>query len=181
MKWTLRQIQDSPEHLISFDLSMDIKEALMAKDDTIIDVTSVNAKGLITCIDDAYVLHGEIHAELVLPSSRSLNPVDVQLTIPVDERYVRHEQEMDEEFSGVTLVLEHDYIDLSDAVVDAVILNLPKKVLSPGEADHDLPSGNDWEVVTQDQYEARLKEEQASTVDPRFAALKTLLNEEDPD
>ena len=181
MKWTLRQIQDNPSKLVSFDESLEIKEELLSRDDTIIDVKHVHAKGLLSWIDDAYILSGIIRADLVLPSSRSLNPVDVQLDIPIDERYVHNEQNLDEEYSGVTLVLEHDYIDLTDAVVDAIILNLPKKVLSPGEADQALPSGNDWEVLTQDEYEARLKEEQASTVDPRFAALKTLLNQEDQD
>lgn len=179
MKWTLRQIQDSPEHLISFDLPLEVKEALKAKDDTIIDVLSVEVKGLVSWIDDMYILHGRIHARLILPSSRTLNPVEISLTIPLDERYVHNERELDDEYSGVTLILEHDYIDITDAVVDAIIVNLPKRVLSSEEVDKPLPSGDNWEMLTENQYDERLKEDQADTIDPRFAALKTLLNEED--
>ena len=179
MKWTLREIRDYPEEVMPFNETLAIGEELMSRDDSILAVEEVQVNGYITPVEDAYVLHGKIEAAIQLPSTRSLTPVDVRLNISMKERYVTDEHYLDEEdVEVVTIVLDHDYIDLSSAVIDTILLNIPQRVLAPGEESEALPVGNDWEVLTQEQYEAKLREEKANTVDPRFAALKTLLDED---
>ncbi|WP_282920577.1 YceD family protein [Ignavigranum ruoffiae] len=179
MKWTLREIREYPEAILPFSESLEIEQALMAKEDSIISVQEVKVDGYLSVIDDAYILHGTVEATLTLPSSRSLTPVELSLTIPIRERYVEADYDMIEDSSEETvLVLDHDYIDLDNSVVDTIILNIPHRILAPGEETDQLPSGKDWEVLTQDQYEARLKESKENHIDPRFAALKTMLDED---
>lgn len=178
MKWTLREIREYPEEVMPFNETLEIAEILMERDSNIEAVEAVQCEGYITPIEDAFVLHGTIQATLTLPSTRSLKPVKVPLTISMKERYVTEDDYLEEDESEeVTIVLMHDYIDLTSAVIDNILLNIPQRVLAPGEEGEALPVGNDWEVLTQEQYEAKLKAE-APDVDPRFAALKTLLDED---
>ena len=179
MKWTLREIRDYPEDLMPFATELKVEDQLKAKDSSIISVDFVKVEGYLTALDQAYIMHGTIETQLILPSTRSLQPVEVALTIPIKERYVMAENDVsDDTFEEITIVLDHDYIDLDTVVVDSIIVNLPYRVLGPGEDEADLPSGKDWEVLTQDQYEARLQEEKENHVDPRFAALKTIFKED---
>ena len=104
------------------------------------------------------------------------------MDVPIKERYVypEYDQKADE-FEETTIVLEHDYIDLEEAVIDSLILNLPMRVVGEDELSTELPSGNDWSVVTEEDYQQQQKKEQAEQVDPRFASLKALLNEDNAD
>lgn len=179
MKWTLREIREYPEAILPFSESLDIEKELKAKEPSIISVQEVKVDGYLSVVDASYILHGTIEARLTLPSSRSLTPVELSLTIPIRERYVENDEGLIEDNSEETiLVLDHDYIDLDNSVVDTIILNIPHRILAPGEETDQLPSGNDWEVLTQDQYEARLKESKENHIDPRFEALKTMFKED---
>lgn len=180
MKWTIRQLKDHPDDIINFEESLDIKEQLMERNPSILDVESVNVNGYFVPSNEDIILHGQIDTRLTVPSSRSLEPVSLHLNIPISERYVYEEYDGNVgEYEETTIVLQYDYIDLDAAVTDNIAINIPTRVLKPGEEDGDLPSGNDWTVVTEEEYEQNLAEEKAETVDPRFAALKTLLDNED--
>lgn len=179
MKWTLREIREYPEDIMPFDVKLSIEEELIKKEPSIISVEEVQVQGYLSPINEAIVLHGDIKAKLTLPSSRSLNPVEVVLHLPVKERYVTPEDDVqDDDSDEITLVLEHDYVDLDNAVIDSIVVNIPQRVLAPGEDDAHLPTGKDWEVLTEDQFVERTHEKKANTIDPRFEALKTLLPED---
>lgn len=179
MKWTLREIRDYPEDLMFFKEELDLEVALKAKDSSIISAKPALVEGFVTVVGEAYLMQATIQVDLVLPSSRSLQAVDLSLSIPITERYVLPDMDIDQDgFEETIIVLDHDYIDLDDAVVDSIIINIPNRVLAPGEEAAPLPSGKDWEVLTEDQYEERLMNEKDNQVDPRFAALKTLLKED---
>ncbi|XJS11367.1 YceD family protein [Aerococcaceae bacterium WGS1372] len=182
MKWTIRQIRDHVDDIVQFEESLDIKEALMERDASIIDVDTVSINGYFVPSNDEIILHGQIKASLVVPSSRSLEPVSLQLEIPIKERYVYEEYDGNiEDYEETTIILEHDYIDLDTAVADVIVLNIPIQVIKPEEQESELPSGNHWRVVTEEEYEQQQAKEKSETVDSRFAALKTLLNNNDED
>jgi uncharacterized protein len=52
------------------------------------------------------------------------------------------------------------------------------QVLTPREREDeaDMPKGNDWQVISEDDYD-RLLEARKQQVDPRFAQLKGLFDE----
>ncbi|MDU6523476.1 MAG: YceD family protein, partial [Enterococcus sp.] len=84
------------------------------------------------------------------------------------------EDERDEEI----LVIDNDTIDLTDSIEDNILLAIPLQVFSEEEKQAtDLPKGNDWEVVSEEEYFQ--KKESAETIDPRLAKLSELFNEED--
>lgn len=86
-----------------------------------------------------------------------------------------------DEYEETTIVLEHDYIDLELAVIDALLLNLPMRVVGEEEETAALPSGKDWAVLTEMDYLASLERQSSEAGDPRFASLRALLNEANAD
>lgn len=178
MKWTIRQIKEYPEDILSFDEVLHVKEALQLRDQTILDIEPVQVNGYVSANEMEIFLHCQVKAEITLPSSRSLKPVTQQLLIPIKERYVYPDFDTNiHDYEETTIVLEHDYIDLDLAVIDAILLNLPMQVVDPDEKAEDLPSGKNWTVITEDEYKMQQDEEAEEKVDSRFAGLQSLLNE----
>ena len=80
----------------------------------------------------------------------------------------------EEELTEIVIPLETDWIDLQPAVEDHILLSIPLQVLSQEELSEDrMPSGNDWEVVTQEALEERRKQQKEQSVDPRLASLQS--------
>ena len=77
---------------------------------------------------------------------------------------------------NLALVLENDFIDLEESAVDNIILTIPMQVLSDEERQsEDMPSGQNWSVMTEDQYEA-LQNEKKKENNP-FSALNGLFED----
>lgn len=92
---------------------------------------------------------------VTVPSARSLEPVDLPLDLSVDEVFMTREQwsSMEEEQDEEILVLDNDTIDLTDSIEDNILLAIPMQVFSEEELQAtDLPKGNDWEVVSEEDY-----------------------------
>lgn len=92
---------------------------------------------------------------VTVPSARSLEPVDLPLDLSVDEVFMTREQwsSMEEERDEEILVLDTDTIDLTDSIEDNILLAIPMQVFSEEELrTTDLPKGNDWEVVSEEDY-----------------------------
>ncbi|MGO4937243.1 YceD family protein [Fundicoccus sp. Sow4_H7] len=178
MKWTIRQIQEAPEGILSFDEFLNITEAIQARDKSVIDLEPVQVKGYLSAIDREVILQCQALVNITLPSTRSLEPVPLQLTIPIMERYVYPDYDTNlQDYEETTIVLEHDYIDLDSAVIDTVLINLPMRVIAADEENHDLPKGKDWAVITEDDYKKQQNEEANQKIDERFAGLQSLYNE----
>ncbi|WP_124058028.1 YceD family protein [Vaginisenegalia massiliensis] len=179
MKWTLKQIRDSKQGCLSFDLMIDVEAALKARESSVIHLDPVQVTGDLVARGQEYVLHCQLKTIITLPSTRTLEPVALPMELPIRERYVGVEDDVEaDEYEETTIVLEHDYIDLEPAVVDVILLNLPMQVIGPDEEDQPLPTGNDWTVVTEEEYKEQIEKLKSETIDPRFANLKALLNED---
>lgn len=182
MKWTLRKIREHRDEVLRFEVELDIEEQMRTIEPSILHLSPVQVAGYFVTHKQEIFLHCTADAVMTLPSSRSLEPVPVRMVVPIDERYVTPEYDVDsDEYEEATIVLEHDYIDLELAVIDNLLLNLPIQVIGEREQSQALPSGEDWVVITEDDYLAQLESQKAETVDPRFASLKALLNEEEAD
>lgn len=176
MKWTVQKIQEACRNgsLLYFDEELDVTSLLSQRKTDILHLEKVQADGYFLLQDEAIILHYEMTTKVTLPSTRSLEPVEVPLTVKVKERYI--DQVFDtntQDYEEVTIVLENDQIDLAASVADNLVLNLPVRVIGVEEAQQDLPEGKDWKVISEETYQlqqAAKKEEE----DPRFAALKTL-------
>ncbi|MGX7144077.1 DUF177 domain-containing protein [Facklamia languida] len=176
MKWTVQKIYEACRggDLLSFSEEIDITGRINRRKTDILHLEKVQADGYFLLQDGAIILHYEMTTKVTLPSTRSLKSVVVPLTVKVKERYVDQAHDTNaQDYEEVTIGLEDDQIDLADSVADNLVLNLPVRVIGEDEEDQDLPSGQDWKVISEESYkmqQAAKKEEE----DPRFAALKTL-------
>ena len=175
MKWTIRQIREQKDDLLNLDVELSLFDQIKLRDDSIIHMDPVRVVGYFVPYEQDIVLHCQLTTVITLPSSRSLKPVPVEISVPIRERYFLPGQAYNaEDYEETAIELEFDYIDLDAAVIDALLLNMPIRVIAPDEENGAMPSGNNWTVVTEEAYHAQKVEEQVESVDPRFEALKTL-------
>lgn len=176
MKWTVRKIRDYRQEVVAFDEVLKLHQSIVQRDHTIIQLAPVEVKGYFVVREDAIIMHCQVQTEMTLPSTRTLEEVTVPLDFWIRERYVDSQQGDDaSEYDEITFVLEQEWIDLEEIVLESLLLNKPLRVVST-ESDDSLPKGKDWEMLTEEAYHQIKACE--STVDPRFEKLKSLLNEE---
>lgn len=164
---------------LAFDRQLEIKDLLLERDSSILDIEAVQASGQISYDAGLYLLHYELDYTITLPSSRSMEPVRLSEHLSVSEVFIEADEVaskadmVDEE---LVLVIEGDIISLEESVVDNILLNIPLRVLTEAEEKEDtLPSGNSWTVMTESQYQ-ELQEEKAVQNNP-FASLNGLFED----
>lgn len=173
----LNEIKKNADGL-SFDENLDIKEQLMPRNPEVLDISDVVVRGHVSYDDGLYVLSYVMSYEITLPSSRSMEPVVLPQAEEVTEVFVASDdfmakQELVEE--NLALILEEDYIDLAESAIDNILLAIPMRVLTPEEAkSEELPSGNSWSVLTEEQYQD-LQAEKKKESSP-FSALDGLFD-----
>ncbi|MGM0217396.1 YceD family protein [Enterococcus sp. AZ126] len=181
MKWSLLELNKYKDKPCEFSETLNLKESLMKRDNLILDVSPVKATGLLTVGKEEYLLHYQIDVIVTVPSSRSLTPVPLKLLINVDEVFMTLEQyqQRDERLADEEIILlEKPTIDLDESVEDNILLSIPIQVLSDEEqTSHDMPKGNDWEVLSEEDYVQKRQEEAQQTMDPRLAKLSELFSE----
>src|SRR3712207_4616184 len=92
----------------------------------------------------------------------------------IEEADVASKQEMVDE--NLVLVLSEGQLDLEESIIDNILLAIPLQVLTEAEKDSQaLPTGEDWAVLTEEQYQAQQKEK-AKNNNP-FAGLQGLFDE----
>ncbi|MFC0277418.1 DUF177 domain-containing protein [Enterococcus devriesei] len=180
MKWSIGELRRYKEEALNFSETIDVSETLTARDNEILAVAPVTVEGLLSVGKNEYILHYQLKTIVTVPSARSLEPVDLPLDLSVDEVFMTREQwsSLEDERDEEILVIDNDTIDLTDSIEDNILLAIPLQVFSEEEKQAtDLPKGNDWEVVSEEEYFQ--KKESAETIDPRLAKLSELFNEED--
>ena len=94
---------------IAFNESLNIKEKLMQRSSEVLDVKAVSVNGIVSYDDGLYLLNYRLDYTITLPSSRSMQPVDVHQVEDVSEVFVEsadlHTQE-DLVKENLALVLE---------------------------------------------------------------------------
>lgn len=183
MKWSLLELRKYQDMPLTFEEILHFKDELMERDKQIIDLAPVSVKGLVTVSEKEYLLHYTVETIITLPSTRSLLPVELPMQFSVDEIFMTPEQyeQREESISDEeVLILENQTLDLSDSVADNILLEIPMQVLSEEEKNtNELPSGDDWVVLSEDEYQHQQESKEQTTIDPRLAKLSSLFNEEE--
>ena len=175
-----QEIRKNPEGL-AFDQELDLLKDLQKRNPEILDLKNVTATGRVAYDTGLYVLDYQLNYTIVLASSRSMEPVELQESYPVTEVFAEDAQsEADIEALEEDLILpiEGGKIDLSESVADNILLNIPLKVLTPEEeAGQGFIEGNDWKIMTEEEYQEAqaLKKEENSP----FAGLQGLFDGEE--
>ena len=181
MKISVKQLQDSQGIPNYFDTEINVEEALKQRDDSILAVSPAHIKGFLVYQNESVVAQFTCDVDITLPSSRSLEPVVVPLRIDIVERYIPSHLSVDEkELTEIVMPLDGDWVDLEPAVEDHILLSIPLQVLSPEELSEDrMPSGQDWEVISQDELSLRRTVAKEQQIDPRLAALQSFFDSDE--
>lgn len=172
-------VKNSPNPLTHIDKDLEMRpEFFNRSKDLLIKAENVHVDGDLF-YDEPYVT-GNFHvtADLVVPSSRSLDPVKYHEDFSFTENYSEitpTKQELEDNPDPIVKV-EDDVIDLQTAIEDNILLHIPTTILTPEEEKDDIfPEGNGWEVVSESSFEEGKKNQ----VNPAFAKLKVLLDNQD--
>ena len=181
VKISLKQLENSQGMPVYFEEEMQVEDNLKSRDDTILEVSPALAKGFLVYQNETVIAQFTCAVDITLPSSRSLEPVVVPLSIEIVERYIPKGTSFEEqELTEIVIPLETDWIDLQPAVEDHILLSIPLQVLSPEELSEDrMPSGQDWEVISQDELSLRRTVAKEQQIDPRLAALQSFFDSDE--
>ena len=174
-----QEIRKNPEGL-AFDQELDLLKELQKRNPEILDLKNVTATGRVAYDTGLYILDYQLTYTIVLASSRSMEPVDLQESYPVTEVFaedVQSDADIEALEEDLILPIEGGKIDLSESVADNILLNIPLKVLTPEEEDgQGFIEGNDWKILSEEEYQAAqaIKKEENSP----FAGLNGLFDEE---
>ena len=174
-----QEIRKNPEGL-AFNQELDLLKDLQKRNPEILDLKNVTATGGVAYDTGLYVLDYQLTYTIVLASSRSMEPVELQESYPVTEVFaedVQSEADIEALEEDLILPIEGGKIDLSESVADNILLNIPLKVLTPEEeAGQGFIEGNDWKILSEEEYQAAqaIKKEENSP----FAGLNGLFEEE---
>ena len=174
-----QEIRKNPEGL-AFNQELDLLKDLQKRNPEILDLKNVTATGGVAYDTGLYVLDYQLSYTIVLASSRSMEPVELQESYPVTEVFaedVQSDADIEALEEDLILPIEGGKIDLSESVADNILLNIPLKVLTPEEeAGEGFIEGNDWKILSEEEYQAAqaIKKEENSP----FAGLNGLFDEE---
>jgi uncharacterized protein len=121
----------------------------------------VHVEATLERIPEGIVVRGEVDVRWAAECSRCLRPLEGTLAVGIDELFEPHP------IDGETYLLDHDCIDLEQAVRDAVVLELPQAPHCRDDCRGLCPvCGNDRNEIACECVEAE--------DDPRWAALRAL-------
>lgn len=177
LDYSYSQIKNSNNPLTEVDSDVQLSDAFFERSkDLIKDAKNVHVKGQFFYDEPFVTGNFTVEADVVAPSTRSLEPVEFHQKFNFNENYseVRPTQEQLDEEPDTIITIENDKIDLQTAVEDNLLLSLPSVILTKQEAEDDLyPEGSGWKVISEAEHEAESKDK----VNPAFAKLKVLFND----
>ncbi|MCF6160598.1 MAG: YceD family protein [Furfurilactobacillus sp.] len=182
MKWSLKELEKYRNEPLWIDETLDVKVKMLDRfADQVIDIDPVKVVGTVMVDRDDVLLDVKVSGKVIVPSSRSLAPVDFPFDFDMNEIYITEESHFDRyEENETVLLLETQTVDLDEGVIDNIIAQIPMQILTESERNgQDMPTGNGWEVISEDDYTAEQEENQP--IDPRLAKLKGLFPDQDQD
>ncbi|MCL0311808.1 DUF177 domain-containing protein [Apilactobacillus xinyiensis] len=174
MKWSLNELSSYQDAPLSVTEKLDLEKDLLDRyPKYILSVDPVTVSAHVFYDSGNVIVNAKVTGKMVVPSSRSLDPVNVDLDFNINEVYVKDEYNLKkyEELGDVAFLIENQKIDFDKSVADNIILQIPMHILSPQEEEgKEMPEGSFWKVISEQEYNNPKAEDK--TVDPRLAKLK---------
>ncbi len=161
MKWTVQQLNALKTKGIKIDEMVDVSD-LKEMDREIRDVSLVHVMGEATFSNHSVTFLLKISGDMVLPCSRTLADVKLSFQTETSETFKFHDWigfDGDDDVHDI----ENDTLDLLPYIKQAILLEIPLQIFSEGLEGEAPPSGNDWELLTEENKKER--------IDPRLADL----------
>ncbi|CAH1853771.1 DUF177 domain-containing protein [Convivina intestini] len=175
MKLAKKQLVKYQENPLLLDTELDL--AALAQErfpDLILEISPLKVIGKVQYdASDIVSLNVQVSGEVVLPSTRSMEPVALAINLGIQERYVGKPEQLDQfEEDEAVFLLENDQLDVDQVILDNLVAMFPSQVLTPAEAaNQEFPKGNDWQVISESNYDEQPAQVLEDVEDPRWAKL----------
>ncbi|WP_273103232.1 YceD family protein [Bulleidia extructa] len=161
MKWTRAQLLQNDNFHVDQDLGFSQSDFDRMSGILALENVHLVADGYLNGEETEVLVHLDLEGDMILPDSITNEPLRLPFRTESDEVYSFVPSEED----GVRLV-ENDVVDLRQAILDAIQLEVPLQVTQA--ADDEYPEGDGWKVYS----EAAYQQSQSEEIDPRLAKLK---------
>lgn len=171
------QVKNSKEPITSVKQEVQVRSEFIERSKNLVyEVKNVDVTGQLFYNSPYVTGDFRVKTKLVVPSSRSLAPVDLEQDFHFSENYTEDEvskEKLDD--SEIPIVkVDDDKIDLQTAIEDNILLNIPITILTPEEEKEGIyPEGEGWSVISEETFDKSKQDR----VNPAFAKLKTLFDE----
>jgi uncharacterized protein len=164
MKYTRAWLLKNARPSFPINETIEISKELSNQAKTLINLMPVQVKGegYFLTSADRLRLNIKISGVMVLPCAISLEPVDYQFNIDVDQ-WFSFGQEIERED---LMIVANDELNLDEFIWENIFLSIPLKVVKKGAK---IPKiqGENWRFVSNE------KEAEKPKVDPRLEKLKS--------
>jgi len=183
IKWALNELRAKQEPAFKLSGEVDLESNLKDRNNQVLKTSDIGIEGwMIVENDDIFHVDAKLNVELTMPSTRSLEPVNVKMNVPFQETYVAPDaavDSLDYNANDIVIELDSDVLDLTKPFEDSILTSLPTQVFTKEEREADImPKGENWKVMSEESYE-NAEIEESNDEDSPFAALKDLFSEED--
>ncbi|WP_208421936.1 DUF177 domain-containing protein [Latilactobacillus fragifolii] len=183
LKWAVQSLLKHRDHPLTFKETLMVKESLQKREADILNATPFVVDGELTVDQRAVIARVHVVGALTVPSTRSLEPVDLPMDFEFTEIYVDPEDDQLSRFTDEDILFpfEGEALELQVAIEDHILLHIPSHILTPEEAEDDvMPAGQSWAVISEEAY-AKQQAEEKTAPNPELAKLKQLLEDQDND
>ena len=180
LKWSLVELAKYRNQPLVLDGKVDLTNTLKKRKKDLLDATPISIKGIVSSeSNNRFIVDLTLDVTLTLPSSRSLTPVDFNMTVPFTELYLApnvSQDLIDDDLDNqIVISLEKDILDLKKPIEDTILAAIPMKILSEEEIEsNEMPRGEDWEVILEDDVVSNSSQESEKSKNNPFGALKEL-------
>lgn len=177
MKWTVMQLKKFQGETIELNDTVDVAEELLSRDQEIRGASPIQVKGTVSVDNDKATFHLRLLGTLILPCSRTLQDVHYDIDTTSIETFLlepwKYENEDDVDLNEP----QAGVVDLTPIIIELLLLEVPIQVFCDDDPDDGLlQSGNDWLVMTEDEFLKRKQNEKK--IDPRLAGLADFFKDE---
>lgn len=176
LKWKIDELQKFKNRPMNFEETLDLKEELMKRDERVLDIAPVKINGTVFFDEGVWFVDFDINTDLIVPSTRSLEPVNITMKEHFTEAYLEDpEAQLEEE--EIIQELEDNAINMEKAVSDNILLSIPTRILTEAEEKEDImPGGNEWQVISEEEFEEEFDKPKPN---PEFEKLKGLFKKDE--
>lgn len=179
LNWDVQDVRKYKDKPFAFNESLDLEKDLKERSEDVIKAGIAKVDGQLFNDNGLVISDVKVEIAVTLPSTRSLDPVELPMKIRINEAYNIDNidtEEMDENTIIIPIDDENPTINIYESIIDNILLNIPSQILTKDEADgKNMPSGKNWEVISEDDYQKQKEEDKQ--VNPEFAKLKNLFKD----
>lgn len=176
MKWSIHQLQRYRQGAMPLDEAVDL-DSVKERNPEIRNITPVRVTGSCTIGSKKLTCRFRLEGTMTLPCSRTWEDVEYPFTIEADEQFSWDEEVLstDDEIHPVV----GEVIDPTPVFEELVLLEVPLQIYSENADEMRKAEGKGWSYTTDEEYNAKLREDLETKVDPRLANLAKFFESKD--